>query len=214
MSSTNYRVLPMCLSQLDEVVDVHMSVFPNFYLTKLGRDCLKQYYRSIVLYKRSICLVVVARDSRVTGFCVGANLPSKFSRFLLSRWIFFAFPVFRAFATNPGLIISTAQAVGRLFADSKRKAAKVEKQWDDDICELTSIGVLPGQRQVGALLLDEFIRGAMKQMCTSIRLKTDKNNNEKVVQFYKKNGFTVEGSVRRTGGREMLIFARDLGRAD
>ena len=60
-------------SKLDirEVVEVHVKGFPGFYLTKMGRRFLRQYYKTILNCESSICLVAIDERKKICGLAFG-----------------------------------------------------------------------------------------------------------------------------------------------
>lgn len=74
--------------------------------------------------------------------------------------------------------------------------------------ELASIAVDPefSNKGIGKELLKEFIVQAQLRGKQMIYLTTDLKANDKVLQFYKKNGFKLLFNIEKTPGRPMAVL--------
>lgn len=89
---------------------------------------------------------------------------------------------------SPSLFVSVFRNVFRIIKSSNIPININEET--SRLCELSSIAVLAGEKGVGAILLNEFIGKAWAMGSLEIRVSTDADNNEKVHNFYLKNGFS------------------------
>src|SRR3989442_15994819 len=70
------------------IVEIHRQAFDNFFLTRLGRGFLRQYYELVLNYRAGILLVSESRDG-IEGFACGFVQPRQFYRMMRSRgWTF------------------------------------------------------------------------------------------------------------------------------
>ena len=213
--SGNFRILsrngdsdgPIIVRQLepmdvDAVARVHLRSFREFFLSFLGLDFLKQYYLSIV--KFSQFGLVAAHHRKVIGFIVGIDSSSGFyKKMLKSRGIRFAFSSLPAIVRKPSAI---PRLVGAFW-----KRAPVEQD-EVPTVHLTSLGVEPELFGcgIGHRLISEFLPFISQRGFKRIVLETDAENNERVRNFYTKEGFLVRRSFVTPQGRKMLEFEKNL----
>lgn len=70
-----------------EVVDVHLSAFPNFFLSTLGTGFLRTYYRCFVEHKNGN-LIVATMDDKVVAFAAATSECRGFNTSLLKKNLF------------------------------------------------------------------------------------------------------------------------------
>src|SRR5690606_37764753 len=77
---------------------------------------------------------------------------------------------------------------------------------------LSSIGVDPASKGmgVGKSLINSFSINAQKRGADCIYLTTDQENNDYVHKFYLSNGFQVDGTLHKPGGRLMYRYIKVL----
>ncbi len=61
--------------EIDAIVSIHKSAFPDFFLTMLGDRFLKLYYSSVFKHKKGV-LLGCYNEGKLVGFCA-ATLKSK-----------------------------------------------------------------------------------------------------------------------------------------
>lgn len=165
-------------SDLEYIVEIHMRAFPNFFMTKMGKSFIKEYYQTVLEYTQNISLVAT-ENGQVIGFVVGFADPSSFYQFYRQKYKKLFFLSLLAIIKNPKLIyrvLLNFKKVNRVIADK------------DDV-EMSSLGVNLTNRGIGNLLVKSFIEVAHKKGHKTIYLTTDKENNDGVNYFYKKQGF-------------------------
>lgn len=180
---------------IDEVVDIHMKTFTGFFLTFLGRGFLKQLYRGFVDHEKS-GLIIAQEDGKVLGFCAFSEDLSGFYKYLIKkRLIYFAWYALGAFFRKPKVLFRLLRAF-TYSSESKR---------EEKYIELSSIGVLPEAKNKGAGsgMIQYLYNICNKDMFSYIKLETDKENNDIVNCFYKKNGFVLDHSYETPEGRKM-----------
>ena len=188
-------------SDLNGIVQLHIKVFPNFFMTNMGNLFLKEYYQALLEYPKNISLVAVQND-QVVGFIVGFGDPPLFYKFYRQRYKRLIIPILLAIIQKPKLISRT------FFNFRRTNSVKAEKYE----VEMSSIAVNPLNKGIGHLLVDNFIEIARQERYSSIYLTTDKENNYKVNSFYQKQGFFLEKtflSDQRTMNLYRLILSNN-----
>ena len=183
-SLSNIMVRPACVQDVREVVVIHQSAFPDFFLTHLGPDFLKLYYKSFISETDSTCLVAI-HDGDIVGFSTTANKSRGFNTGLIKKhFLSFMLMGFKILFTNP-------QSIVRLVKNFSKREGGIED--DGNYAELYSIGVLSENQGVGIgkLLLKETEVRLREKEVKSLSLTTDYYNNEAAIGFYTKQGFDV-----------------------
>jgi len=194
------------LSNLDDIVKVHLHSFPGFFLTSLGYKFLFQYYK---IYIQNGHIAFVLEDKGlIEGFVVGTNSSERFYKDLKSNILFFLVPVLSNLF-NPKLLTKIFNRACSIFF-KKRVNNELEKYVDQN--ELTSIGVMPTDQNkgIGTLLLSTYEDYCLTNNVNSIYLTTDADNNEPALNFYKKNGFKVDLRFYQGKGRKMFSLTKKL----
>jgi ribosomal protein S18 acetylase RimI-like enzyme len=190
---------------LECLVEVHMSAFPGFFLTRMGPGFLRTYYSLVMQFPYSI--ILVADDGeQIIGFVCGYASPNEFYASLKRNWVRFIWPVSMALVRDPRLIYRVAVNRSRVSRASGNAA------FEQQTVELACIGVLKGQggRGVGRLLVSEFIVKAKDLNAKFVDLTTDAAENDAVNEFYVKLGFHLQRSISRGAGRPMHLYRMSL----
>lgn len=192
------------IQDVDQIVKIHQGAFANFFLTSLGGDFLRFYYKSFIKNKETVCLVAV--DNReIVGFSAATMKSKGFnSRLIFSNIITFFGWSFKMLFTNP-------KALVRLVKNLTKKSDSVTD--NEEYAELFSIGVSPTcqGKGVGSQLLSETETFLFKRGVRSLSLTTDYHNNESTIAFYRSNGYRVLYQFTTYPDREMYRFIKDLG---
>lgn len=177
------------------VTSIHLSAFPGFFLTFMGRDFLETMYMSYVEHEPSG--ILLAEDDRgLLGFLSYSGDFSGLYKFMLRKHFFaFGWYSFCAFLRKPGCFIRLLRAF------LKPGEAKREENY----LELSSIGVDPRYQNegVGTGLISALIELADFSVFSYITLETDGKDNDKANAFYRKNGFALERKYTTSEGRDM-----------
>lgn len=192
------KTRPIRKSDLENVVEMHLIAFPDFFMSLMGKSFVRQYYKCVIDYENSITIIAKNDSSSNIGFAVGFKNPSIFYKFLRRRFYNFIFPVLLGFLKKPKLLT-------RIFRGFVRVNLKDRAISEINSCELASIGVTKQGFGYGSLLLKKFIEEAVRKKSENVTLTTDRNNNNNVVKFYTSNGFTNIG-IEKRGNREMIKF--------
>ena len=190
-------------NHIDELVDVHIKAFPDFFLTFLGAKFLKEFYASFLTDSTGIAYVAV-EDNRVYGGIVGPLIPDGFfKRLLMRRWYAFVFASISAVLRKPSVVSRLLRAVfyrGEAPNDGDTRSL------------LSSIAVSPDcqGKGVGAKLVKAWLKEAKERGSKGCFLTTDKCDNEAVNGFYQKTGWKLESSYKTPQGREMNRYVYDF----
>jgi colanic acid biosynthesis glycosyl transferase WcaI len=197
------RLRPAVSSDIESIAKVHEAAFPEFFMTRMGRRFLREYYLLVLDYPDGLMLVS-GQESEVEGFVAGFVNPAKFYAYLSGRRRRLFWPSLMAIFRQP-------QLLPRVLYNRKR-VASASVQDEPGSCELSSIGVLPGSagRGHGRRLIDGFCVEARRRGCMRIVLTTDLLQNDAVNAFYRRNGFTLERSFASGGKRWMNEYVRLL----
>jgi GNAT superfamily N-acetyltransferase len=190
-----------------ELADVHLQVFPGFFLTELGARFLRRLYRAFIVSPDGVCLVleIPGDGGRIAGFAAGALQPASFFGDLRRRQgLAFAVDSLPAVLRHP-------------FRTLRRLARGLRYRGESpgplpDAALLSSIGVLAVWRGSGASgqLLDAFCAEVARRGRKSVYLTTDLVDNERANSFYQRHGFSLLDSMHRPDGRKMNRFVRAL----
>ena len=196
LGSPGPHLRKMQLSDVDQVVKVHLSSFQGFFLTFLGPRFLSLLYRYFVSSAHGVGYVSVDHGHELVGFVCGSTQPSGFFRtFFKNQWwrIILAalWPLIRHPSIGPRLLravlyppqTSTAQGTATLM----------------------SIAVLPGRQNkgIGKMLVQEFLGEMQRRGAQRVNLTTDKENNDSVNAFPHCLGFQLVRSFATPEGRWM-----------
>lgn len=198
VSRDNLKIRPLKKSDISSIVEMHIIAFPGFFMTLMGKRFLVEYYNTVFDYEYSINLIATNNSGESVGFAVGFKDPTKFYKFLKSRFYNFITPTIYGFLRQPHLILKIFMG----FVRVNNKKIIIE---NDSSCELSSIGAIKQGLGCGSSLLKQFIEEARIKNSSEIILTTDMNNNDNVVKFYISNGFT-QADIENRGNRPMIKF--------
>tara|TARA_R110002050_G_scaffold296359_1_gene456220 strand:+ start:14815 stop:15447 length:633 start_codon:yes stop_codon:yes gene_type:complete len=166
------------------LVAIHQEAFHDFFLTDLGPRFLGEYYHAVLKNPGSIAVCAVNDEGQLIGFATGSQSATGYNRrLLLSHWPAFMVQTVRLLFTRP-------RAILRLLKNMEKQAFAGD---NGQYAELLSIAVLPSAKGlgVGKGLLQCFEETALRHGCRKVSLTTDYHDNESVVAFYRKNGYTT-----------------------
>lgn len=170
------------INDLDAIVRIHDSAFPDFFLTSLGDGFLKLYYKSVLKNQDGI-LLISKSENGIIGFCAGTLLSAGFNtRLIKNNLLGYIWQGVKLLFTHPVRIWHLYKNLSKENPDVGDKG---------EYAELLSIGVDPNKQGGGAgkkmlVALEEEVkqRGAVK-----LSLTTDYENNEKAIGFYRSLGY-------------------------
>ena len=190
---------------LNDVVEIHMEAFPGFFLTLLGKAFLTELYRGFIVSDSAVLLVNIDHDGSVQGFAAGAINPQLFfSNLRNTQFLSFLCASTKALLLNP-------------IAVSKKLLAAVFYNGDTSneikgAALLSSIGVRRNSsgNGVGSTLLKCFENYLSINETSQVYLMTDKKGNDNVLEFYKKRGYEVESTIKKSDGRFMCRLIKKI----
>jgi ribosomal protein S18 acetylase RimI-like enzyme len=182
ISHTTAMVRKATPADVSEIVAIHEKAFSNFFVTRLGPNFLREYYRLVLNYNAGIMLVSEGQDAGVSGFVCGFMDPVTFYRLMWHGKLGFALPVISALLRRPSLIHRVVSAIQRI---------QTPLEWPARTCELSSIAVEPeaSHNGLGNALIRAFLACARSMNARCVYLTTDADGNEAVNEFYRGVGF-------------------------
>lgn len=185
------------VTDINKIVSIHMERFSSFFLTTLGSDFLKVFYKAFL--KNPGILIVLEDEGSIKGFAAGSRKNTGFFKKLLNNnLIGFAFSGVKILFTKPAAL--------------KRMATNAGKSEGNNImyAELLSIATLKNSKGYGKVLLNAFEKEVQKENKENlpISLTTDLNDNEKAVQFYKDCDYDILEVFEGYQGRKMYRFIK------
>jgi len=198
------KIRPVCLYDVNELVNVHTRAFPGFFLSFLGPRFLREFYSAFLHEDTGIALVAEGLvDGRVLGFVVGTTQPyGFFKRLLKRRWWAFCFASIGALLRRPWI-------APRIF---RALFYRGEPPQGPKRALLSSVAVGPEQQGcgLGRVLVTEWVEEARKRGVPGCYLTTDADNNDAVNRFYAKCGWRVESTYVTPEGRKMNRYVLDF----
>ncbi len=202
-----FKIVSIEAKHIDEVVEAHMSAFPTFFLTFLGRRFLREFYKSFLVDDAGMGFVAEEEQTgSAIGVIVGPVVPDGyFKRLLKRRWWAFCIASAGAVLRRPSTIRRLMRAVfyrGQSPEGPKRSL-------------LSSIAVSPEHqgRGVGKALIEAWVAEARRRGSAGCYLTTDKENNEATNHFYLRTGWKVESSFTPPEGRAMNRYVLNFQQA-
>lgn len=197
-----FTVVQMEKKHLKEVVDVHMSSFPSFFLTSLGPRFLNLLYQEIINASDGIALVCI-QDNQVVGFVAGTLSQKGFYKKLIrTRLLQFGLVALPSTIQNPRIFPRLLRAIRQPDIAKEAPASAL----------LMSIAVHPDTmgQGYGTYLVREFIEQLRANNIDKFMLTTDAQNNVRTNQFYQKLGFICIGTHTTPEGRQMNEYVMQL----
>ncbi len=191
-------------NNVNKIVDLHIEVFPDYFLTHLGRGILLLFYSHFVNNRNNIAVLAEVSGSPV-GFVSGVLKPSEFYREFYKRHFFtIAVTVFvRMFLSNV-VRAGVCERVGQIipafisrFGVSNRESSDAR---ESDIsfginARLLSIGLVGDFRGTGIAekMVSCFCNLAASKGADTVGL-TVFLSNLSAIRFYEKNGWQKEST--------------------
>ncbi len=194
-------------ADLEAIVAVHRAAFDTFFLTSLGPRFLVRLYAGYLAHPSGILLVDDASGSApIRGFVAGTTEPESFYAWLRRT-------------RGPALALAAAPALARRpLRVGRRLVAAIRYRGEaprtvPDAALLASLAVRPDSAGggVGGGLVGAFVDRAREAGRPVTYCSTDVAGNDRVLEFYRRQGFHEAERVRRPEGREMAILIRDPG---
>lgn len=191
-------------ADIEEVVKLHMQVFPGFFLTSLGFSFLKELYEGFQSAPYGIFLVA-KKDGRIVAFAAGTSAPEIFFPDLRRRRsIAFVLKAIPSIIKNPLPVCRKLFYAMRYHGESpvaRSSAALLSSIGTSISCQGTGVA----GRLMTAFESEALIRGAKY-----VYLTTDVNSNDRVNAFYQKQGYSIVSSFKQNGRRDMFQYEKQL----
>ncbi|QXH37112.1 GNAT family N-acetyltransferase [Pseudomonas muyukensis] len=196
-------------SQARVFAELHIRAFPGFFLSQLGVGFLTLLYSHYLRSEQCYCVAAYdeSRPDLPLGLVVAIHQPSLFYKALFAQHRF-AF----AWRAVPSLLKQPLFVARKLFAAVFYRGDQVESLESERAVLLSTISVAPEAqgRGLGKKLLqcvDEWthdVDGAF------VYLTTDRDANEQVNAFYQSNGYVLESTLKKSGGRYMNRYVKHV----
>ncbi|HLH44889.1 MAG TPA: GNAT family N-acetyltransferase [Bryobacteraceae bacterium] len=182
------------------IVSVHRRAFSQFFLTRLGSEFLRRYYRLVLDYRAGI-VFVGETGGKIKGFVCGFKDPVAFYRLMWNKRRAFLLPVVSALIRRPSLAAGVLHGVQRI----QSSASACDPALAEGACELSSIAVAPEASSggLGAALLEAFLEQAWRLEAKCVYLTTDADSNAAANALYRKAGFEHAKRFLQRKGRWM-----------
>lgn len=182
---------------------LHRRAFPDFFLSSLGDQFLRQLYLGYTTDPDAVVSVARAEDGHVIGACVGTTHPSGFfSRLLKQRFVGFIGASLHVALRHP-------QFVPRLLAAVKYRG---DAPPGLDGALLSSLCVDPDTQNggIGGALEEAWCVRAAELGARTAFLTTDADANEAANRFYHRRGWHLHDEFVTRRGRRMNRYWREL----
>lgn len=185
------------------IVEIHQNAFKGFFLTSLGTQFLKFYYKAFVKSDESVVLCAV-EDGVVLGFSAATKQCKGFNSRLIKK------NLFSFFLLAVKLIFTRPSSLMRLAKNLTKKSDAVVD--NEDYAELYSIGVCAESQGKGAgkKLLKATEDNLKKNGVKKVSLTTDYYDNESAVAFYHTMGYSTLYEFIAYPNRKMYRFIKTL----
>lgn len=197
------KIRKLNLYDSKKVVEIHLKSFKDFFLSSLGERFLYTYYKSCINSTEAIAICAIDEDENLVGFSVGCIHSKGFhKRLIMENLLDFMIQGIIILFSNPKALIRLLNNLGKNTNIKDR----------GDYVELLSIGVLPGfnGQGIGKELMKNFEEESRLRNAKEITLTTDLNNNNKVLEFYYKNGYSVYYDFTTYPNRKMYKLIKKL----
>lgn len=198
-------VRPLEDRDVPAVVEIHLAAFPNFFLTFLGREFLRTYYRCIVEFRQ--IGFVADQGGEMSGFVTGIeNGAGFYRRALMAHGARFCLAALRAVLEQPVVVIP------RLARAVLKRPSGGPEHSSARATSLTSIAVKPTSSGggIGHALVAAFRDESARRGFRTIFLETDADDNAAALRFYEREGFLLWRTYTTKEGRRLHEFRMDL----
>jgi len=198
-----FKIIEGSKQHVNQMTEVHLSAFPGFFLSELGTFFLKVYYSSIIRNDDGITLVLLDSSEKVIGFCVGSKQSRGFHTRLIKR------NLIDYFLASLVIILKNPAGIIRIIRNLEKRSALND---DGLYSEVLSIALLPRykSRGLGNNLLTSFEKIVITKGSRQVSLTTDYYNNDKVIEFYFKSGYTPMSTFIAYPKRKMYRLIKQL----
>lgn len=205
MSYKEIRIELIDKSDISDVVIIHLSAFPDFFLTQLGSNFLHFYYKSVLKHSMGIMMGAYI-DGTLIGFIAATRRSKSFNlSLIINNPFLFSFVGIRLLFTKP-------KAIVRLLSNLTKSNSKADD--DGSYAEILSIAVDPKQQGggVGIKLLKAVEADLVVKDVGKLSLTTDFYDNENTINFYKSFEFKIMYVFETYPNRKMYRLIKNISR--
>ena len=185
---------------------LHMQVMPDFFLASLGEGFLTTYYKVVLRYPETICLLAEDENKNILGFVLGREKAKGYLKRILKSSLFtFVIEGIKLLFIKPKSLIRLVRNLDKISKDSSISDTQ-------NYAEIGLIGVSPeltGQG-IGHKLFEGFIGILKERNVANLSLTTDMDDNEQTITSYKAWGFTVMYEFKTYPDRRMLRLIKEI----
>lgn len=188
------------------LANLHISVFPGFFLSTLGPRFLTTYYKVVLRHPETICLFAENEHQKVCGYVLGrTNAKGYLKRIVKSAPLVFCAEGIRLLFTRP-------KALLRLLNNLEKKRDDETIMDKQEYAEIGLIGVLPEQKGkgIGRKMLNEFEAILKDRGVSSLSLTTDAVDNDNTLKAYEAWGFQVYYPFTSYPDRKMYRLIKNI----
>ena len=183
------------------IAELHLKSFNDFFLSSLGKRFLETFYKACINNPDAIAVVCTTEEGVTTGFAL-ISLKSKgfYRNILVNNFFAFSMEAARLMFSRPRALLRLALNLSKSGSDA------------GDATELLSIASLPeySGRGVGKLLIETIENNLKDHQCNAITLTTDYYDNDKVIDFYRRRGYEIDGDFVTYPQRRMYRLIKYL----
>lgn len=188
------------------VAEVHVTAFPKFFLTTMGRRFLRELYSGFLNHSSGI-LLVAEEAGAVVGFVAGTSSPNIFFPAIRKRrGLYFLVSALPALFRNPIVVARKLYSAVFYRGDSPVNL--------ENGALLSSIAVVPEAlgKGVGRDLLEQFELEMCSRSAGFVYLTTDQVGNDRVNAFYRKCGYHEDSRFFQQARRAMLRYVKSISK--
>ena len=200
---SNFIVRRLNHTDSAKIAEIHLIAFERFFLSSLGKKFLNLFYRSILNHRDGFGVGLWVEEELV-GFAIGTTNPKGFYKQIIvtdgASLFTAAFPSF----------IIKPQKIFRIISNL---LSKVDYTPTVNTHTLLSICINTRKQYKGwgQVILKAFEHESKKMGSSEIILTTEKDKNEIVNSFYKKNDYLLVLSFAIKGqNRNMNLYKKKI----
>ena len=204
MENEPYQIQIFLKVHIQEVVDLHILRFQNFFLTSLGNDFLGVLYAAILEQPGCIAYVALDQNNQVIGFVAGVdNSAGLYLRMIRQHFLQFLRVSFLQILKRPSVLLHVLAVL------LHKKDTPMQNKENLSLLMSLAVSEQSSSKGLGKALVSRFIENAKALNCSAVFLTTDGQDNDGVNAFYEKCGFHVSAQ-KKVNGRLMNTFVLRL----
>ena len=201
--NTNEIIRPLVINDAEEIANLHLNAFPNFFLTSLGKGFLINFYNSVIVSKEGFGIGIF-NDRKLISFAIGTTQTHGFYKKIIMN-----FGLKLVFSALPALLKKPANGiriVNNLTANNNDHNESKSGGWLLSICTNPDFQ----GKNISQRCLNEFENLSIKNDLNKIWLTTDFLDNEKANRFYIKQGYQLSNTFTNANKRQMNLYFKKI----